>query len=523
MIPRVQTGNSFKGAGLYYLHDKRRDGEAVRLTDRRVAWTHTENTLHDDPEAALDEMRRTTLRQAALKRASGNRTDGRPTENTVITVSLAWAPDQDPTREHMVEAGRSYLKHMGWQGHECLMVCHQDTRHPHMHLIVNRVHPETGMTIDDAWSKTRSQQWALAYEREHGHVYCKVREARHGHVRAAEGPHLNRWEWNTWQQVSRDAAVDPEFRKALEAGEWDSLKDGQQKERSDFWKQTGQMRKELRAAIREEVRNEFKGEWRAYAQNRDRLKQEARAYDQEARRAIKHFWKLRAVDAIHQIREARAEYHDRLGETLAGERAGIIARQKERIAELAVPALAQLSKDREAAYDLVKARHRAEKATLRADQAQGTRRPDLLSAHDPANQNDQPALSPSEAAAHIAAARQQVQLKHAFDGARAEVTRPEHPASLTPEQQQAYAAQTGEEQKEVARPAERAAPANDIRPGSPVQEVTDRKAAEKPVELSDKKVEQNSREAKRRAFYDALVENWGAARERGDDGGGRER
>ena len=38
MVPALTTGGrSFKGAALYYLHDKRRAGEAERLTTERVA------------------------------------------------------------------------------------------------------------------------------------------------------------------------------------------------------------------------------------------------------------------------------------------------------------------------------------------------------------------------------------------------------------------------------------------------------------------------------------------------------
>jgi hypothetical protein len=77
MIPRIQTGNSFVGAGLYYLHDKKREGERERLTDERVAWTYALNTLEDEPEAVLAEMRQTALDQSLLKQLAGKRLDGR--------------------------------------------------------------------------------------------------------------------------------------------------------------------------------------------------------------------------------------------------------------------------------------------------------------------------------------------------------------------------------------------------------------------------------------------------------------
>jgi hypothetical protein len=53
MVPAItEGGRSFKGAALYYLHDKRKPGEAERLTSERVAWTHTLNLATDDPDRA---------------------------------------------------------------------------------------------------------------------------------------------------------------------------------------------------------------------------------------------------------------------------------------------------------------------------------------------------------------------------------------------------------------------------------------------------------------------------------------
>lgn len=532
MIPRIKTGASFKGAELYYLHDKRRDGERVRLTERRVAWTHTENTLSDDAAEAFAEMRKTAFDQPILKQLSGNRIDGRPTDRPVMTVSLAWAPDQEPSKEHMIATGREFLRAMGWQEHQAVFVGHQDTKHPHFHIILNKVHPETGMTLDQSWTKTRLQQWGLAYERKHGHIYCKAREERYGHGRSAEAPHLNRWEWQTWQEVHREGATDPEFRKALAAGEWDALKQQQQQERTDFWKGTGQMRKELRATLRAEVREEFRPEWRAYAQDRAQRMEAARAYDKEARRAIRHYWKHRATDAMHKIREAQADYHKRLGRDLAAMRGEIIARQKARIAELAPPALERLSKDRVQVYEGVKARHRAERAELRADQAQGKRRPDVLSPR-PDNQNAGPfrvstgqSLSVDEAITYKAQAQAAVQLKHDHADARGEVTRAADPsqpapppvhAGATPAQRQAAAAQAREQDKETSRLADAPPRVRRQAKSPPRGEMTDSKTAKKARAAR----KADSAEARERALDQAILENWGAAMERGR--GGRER
>ena len=269
MIPRIQTGASFIGVGLYYLHDKRQKGEDERLTKERVAWTHAVNTMEDEPEAVLAEMRQTVRNQTLLKQLSGNRADGRPTRDTVMTVSLAWSPDQEPGREEMIEAGMSFLKHMGWDEQQVLFVAHDDTKHPHVHLIINRIHPETGMTLDANWSTRRSQKWALEYEREHGHVYCTARETKYDRDRPRKD-HMNYREWKNWQELVKDNAIDPEFQRAVAAGEWDALKQVQKLERVGFWKETSRIRREIRQELREQVREEFREEWQAYAAFKER-------------------------------------------------------------------------------------------------------------------------------------------------------------------------------------------------------------------------------------------------------------
>jgi hypothetical protein len=72
MIPRIQTGTSFAGAGLYYLHDKKREGERERLTDERVAWTYAINTMEEEPEAVLAAHGRPKAASAPRRAASSS-------------------------------------------------------------------------------------------------------------------------------------------------------------------------------------------------------------------------------------------------------------------------------------------------------------------------------------------------------------------------------------------------------------------------------------------------------------------
>lgn len=169
MVPKIAgQGSSFKGATDYYLHDKKAE------TDRRVEFTYTRNLSTDDPEMAWRWMAKTAADSERLKAQSGADLRGAKSEKPVFTLSLSWHPDEEPEQEHMIDAMQSALDALGLKEHQTLMVSHNDEPQPHIHAIVNLVHPQTGKTPRLKNSKERLSEWALAYEQEHG-LYCHQR------------------------------------------------------------------------------------------------------------------------------------------------------------------------------------------------------------------------------------------------------------------------------------------------------------------------------------------------------------
>jgi hypothetical protein len=140
VVPRVaKGGRSFKGAGLYYLHDKR------ALTAERVLFTETVNLSSRTPETALKEMAWTFYHQPELKAQAGVKSRGSKLKAPVHAYSLSWHPEQKPERAHMLAMARESLRVQGLEDHQALIVAHGDEPHPHVHVIVNRVHPETAI------------------------------------------------------------------------------------------------------------------------------------------------------------------------------------------------------------------------------------------------------------------------------------------------------------------------------------------------------------------------------------------
>ncbi|MBU1212901.1 MAG: relaxase/mobilization nuclease domain-containing protein [Alphaproteobacteria bacterium] len=217
MIPRVaKLGTGFVGAGLYYMHDKRDEGlsaaEAKRpsaaeyflsdkgpaQTAKRVGFTATRNLATDDPMKALRQMAftaghaheiRVNAVTAAAKAAGmsydayvreANPFRGRKGEKPVYTLSLAWQPgDVTATKETMLKAADEVRHVLGLQDHQCVIIEHTDTKHPHAHLIFNRVHPATGKYASVANDRLKLSQWALDWEKRHGRVVCPAREPNH--------------------------------------------------------------------------------------------------------------------------------------------------------------------------------------------------------------------------------------------------------------------------------------------------------------------------------------------------------
>lgn len=172
MIPRVaQRGHSFKGAGAYYLHDKK------AATSERVLWTHTQNLPTNDPEKALLCMAWTDKHSTELKRESGVSLAGREqTAGNVYSYSLAWHTEQQPDKDTMLKAANATLGLLGLSEHEAVIVAHGDTAHAHIHIIANLVHPDTGKITSIRQDQRQLAAWASEYEQTDGKIYCEERE-----------------------------------------------------------------------------------------------------------------------------------------------------------------------------------------------------------------------------------------------------------------------------------------------------------------------------------------------------------
>lgn len=283
MVPDIAgNGASFRGAGAYYFHDAPHQGADGQVlyptTSARVGAIALRNLVAATHAEAIDEMWHTADNQTQLKREAGVPVSGRVVTKPVKTLSLAWHPDQTPTTEHMIEAADSYLQHMGWQEHQAIYVQHTDKPHAHIHIILNRVHPTTGRTLDDFRERIRSQVWALAYEREHGQILCQERLSKDYAAEAIPKRDLtvpNSIEKESRAQEAPFLDLTNAIAK-LDGTERDLLSRRQQEEREAFFASAPDDFRAARQAAFVAVRQEFKPQWRAHFEQEKNLMAQAR-------------------------------------------------------------------------------------------------------------------------------------------------------------------------------------------------------------------------------------------------------
>ncbi len=171
MVPVIASnGASFRGAFDYYFHDVK------ARTTARITWTETLNMLTDCVDKAWKVMAYTAKNQSRLKEASGQKATGNKLRKPVFAYSLSWHPEQTPDRETMLSAAKESLEKLGLSEHQIMIAAHRDQPQPHIHIVVNTVHPVTGLVADLKYTKRKLSDFAREFQRREGTNYCPKRE-----------------------------------------------------------------------------------------------------------------------------------------------------------------------------------------------------------------------------------------------------------------------------------------------------------------------------------------------------------
>lgn len=220
MIGEVAAvGAGFKGAISYLVAGARDDPDPDR-----VAWMEVRNLASDNPQHAWRLMRATAAQSSRCKKP-------------LYHLVLSWKEDENPTAEMMRAHVDETIRDLELGDHQAFIAAHKDTRHPHVHLLFNRVHPETTKAWDTGNDYRRIEVSIRRQLEARGLPFVPGKfndpqrfgktasRVRNGEYQAAvrHGREPSAGKWNADEVARRRAALHPLFDAA---GGWEILAEG---------------------------------------------------------------------------------------------------------------------------------------------------------------------------------------------------------------------------------------------------------------------------------------------------------
>ncbi len=146
--------DSFGGTAFYL----ERGSRGLADPAERVEWIETRNL------GGLEET------QLSAKYMDATAAQNPHIEKGGYHFSISFHPEDRPLldQERMSRIADQVLEKLGLKEHQALIVAHKDTEHPHFHVLVNRVHPESLKAWDRWQDRPRMQESLRHLELEHG-------------------------------------------------------------------------------------------------------------------------------------------------------------------------------------------------------------------------------------------------------------------------------------------------------------------------------------------------------------------
>jgi hypothetical protein len=259
-------------------------------------------------------MAYTAMHQQELKIQAGEKATGRKLDKPVYVYALSWHPDQTPEAAHMLETAKSSLKALGLHEHQAVIVQHTDEPHPHVHVIVNRVHPTTGKAATLSNDYLTLSKWAQGYERETRQVLCQER-VKNNQARA-QGEYIQHdppaQHYRDYEDAKNRTATHREPQAGYATKQWEAFKITEAEKRQAHSKALQALY--ARATAIKEQRLEL---WQDYqnAKAEERAQQSSQ-YQQGKTRALdklRHDQKQIHADKMAEYKQAKARETTLLG------------------------------------------------------------------------------------------------------------------------------------------------------------------------------------------------------------------
>ena len=314
----LTRGRSFKGLAAYLLHDP----EKAR-TAERVGWSESINLMDAPPDRAWKLMAATAQSADALKEAAGQRRGGAKNTKPVYHFALTWPEADSPSPDLQRRAVRESLQALGMQEHQALAVQHVDGK-PHVHVVVNLIHPENGTSPKLSYTQKKLRSWANKFEQTHGLQITEGSRINEQKRQQGEQVDAHRKPRNVWEREQREGQDrrtawlreqendlartlqrENEAMRQRHKAEWTAAKESYHDRKGGL---LAERDREIKAAI-EDTKQRYKAQWaQEFRQGRERLA----AFEKSEKSALS-----RIANAAGTFWRARNEGKDMVGSVFA--------------------------------------------------------------------------------------------------------------------------------------------------------------------------------------------------------------
>ena len=197
MIGKIVKGRSYKGCISYVLADK----DANILV--------SEGVLETDVKSIINSFYMQSLLNPNLSKCVGH-------------IPLAFSPDDKErmTDQFMERLAKEYMKLMGIENTQYIIVRHNNTSHPHCHIVFNRIDND-GKTITDRNDQYRNEKVCKQLKDKYNFTYGKGKE--NVNVQKLKGAEQTKYEiYHTIKDVLPKAKNWQEFEQAPKNREYPS-------------------------------------------------------------------------------------------------------------------------------------------------------------------------------------------------------------------------------------------------------------------------------------------------------------
>lgn len=218
--------------------EKRGDGRSSFSTlSRYIAGDKLDRTTGEIIRAAADVVCVTnclSIKTASAEMKAAADANSR-IKDPVYHAVISWRDGEKPTDDQMIEAAKAAQKSIGMDGHQFVYAIHRDTENAHVHMMINRVHPDSAKAVypqNDFYKLDRcmrEMELAQGWGHDNGPYIVKdgivIRGERDSEKQPSQPTKAKDFEAATGHQslVGYAQSVAGEVIKSLDAGTWHDL------------------------------------------------------------------------------------------------------------------------------------------------------------------------------------------------------------------------------------------------------------------------------------------------------------